>query len=83
MFLQLTEHLKESPELVEAVERLKSMQRPVRDTVMKRSYEIATRMERQFFSLIPGVTGLTAYRNAMICEIARDETILTNLVQSQ
>ncbi|VDK81075.1 unnamed protein product [Litomosoides sigmodontis] len=75
----LMERLERSPELLEAVERLKDMQEPLRDTVMKHSYEIATRMERQFFSLIPGVTGLTTYRNAMICEIARDEAILASL----
>ncbi|CAG9538805.1 unnamed protein product [Cercopithifilaria johnstoni] len=70
----LLERLEENPELIEAINKFKTEQ-PLRETIMEHSYEIATRMERQFFSLIPGVTGLTTYRNAMICELARDETI--------
>uniref|UniRef100_A0A0R3S1Z1 Uncharacterized protein n=1 Tax=Elaeophora elaphi TaxID=1147741 RepID=A0A0R3S1Z1_9BILA len=68
----LMERLKENPELLEAIDRLKAEQ-PLSQTIIENSYQIATRMERQLFSLIPGVSGLTVYRNMMICELARDE----------
>lgn len=72
--MQLTESLKENPELLEAMEKFKP-DKPFCKTIMEHSYEIAVRIERQFFSLIPRVTGLTAYRNAMICEFARDAEV--------
>ncbi|EJW79713.1 hypothetical protein WUBG_09379 [Wuchereria bancrofti] len=70
----LLERLRENPELMEAVDKIKP-DKITLTTIMEESFEIATRIERQFFSLIPGVPGLTAYKNAMICEIARDESV--------
>ncbi|VBB34198.1 unnamed protein product [Acanthocheilonema viteae] len=72
----LMERLKENPELLEAMDKFKDGKH-LCETIMEHSYEIAKRIERQFFSLIPGIPGLITYRNAMICEIARDETIIT------
>lgn len=72
-FLQLLERLEENPELLEAIEKIRT-EEPLSKTIMANSFEIATRIERQIFSLIPGVPGLIAYRNAMICEVGRDES---------
>ncbi|EFO12818.1 hypothetical protein LOAG_15716, partial [Loa loa] len=69
----LLERLKENPELLEAINKHK-VTKITPKTIMDESFKIATRIERQLFSLIPGVPGLITYRNAMACEVARDES---------
>lgn len=72
IFFKLLERLKKNPELLEALDKMK----PVKNTpqlIMDESNEIARRIEKQFFEIIPGIPGLTTYRNLFLCEMAKDD----------
>uniref|UniRef100_A0A8R1TQQ2 Uncharacterized protein n=1 Tax=Onchocerca volvulus TaxID=6282 RepID=A0A8R1TQQ2_ONCVO len=69
--IKLLERLEANPELMEVMNKA---EKATNATAMDDSFELATKIEKQFFSLIPRVTGLTVYRNVMINEIARDES---------
>ncbi|KAM3727638.1 Replicase polyprotein 1a [Dirofilaria immitis] len=70
---KLSARLEDNPELVEAINRIKAEKVTSETTAEDDTFEFATKIERQLFSLIPGISGLTAYKNAMISEIAWDE----------
>uniref|UniRef100_A0A915PJL4 Trafficking protein particle complex subunit 4 n=1 Tax=Setaria digitata TaxID=48799 RepID=A0A915PJL4_9BILA len=61
----LSECLKNNPELMKAMDKMKVKMRAMSKTVPEEMHELATKIERQLFSLIPGVPGLTVYRNVM------------------
>ncbi|VDN07241.1 unnamed protein product [Thelazia callipaeda] len=63
--------LKANPELVTAIKILKAQEPLQEKTLVEKTRELAVRLERQMFSFIPGVTGLTSYRNFLILDLSR------------